>query len=138
MRQAGSQEAFRRVDFEYPLAVARAGLAGGARHFLLVTAVGSTAKSRFFYNRVKGELEDAVIALGFRSVTIARPSLIVGYREERRLGEQVAGVLGLIAPPSWRPVEAAAVARALVAAAQQDRPGVQIMENPALRAATAQ
>jgi uncharacterized protein YbjT (DUF2867 family) len=137
MRQAGSQEAFRRVDFEYPLALARVTLGLGARHFLLVTAVGANTGSRAFYNRVKGELEEAVIGLGFRSVTIARPSVILGDRQERRPWEQVGRVLGLVAPPSWRPVEARAVAQALVVAAKQDRPGVQILKNPALRAATA-
>ncbi len=86
MRQAGSREAFRRVDFDYPVALARATLARGARHFLLVSAVGASPDSRFFYNRVKGEVEAAIAALGFRSVTIARPSLLLGDRGTFRLG----------------------------------------------------
>jgi uncharacterized protein YbjT (DUF2867 family) len=135
MRQAGSAEAFRRVDLEYPVALARAALARGARHFLLVTAVGATPTSRVFYNRVKGEVEAAIIALGFRSVTIARPSLLLGRRTERRLGEQLGKVLGLISPPRWRPVQAASVARALIEAAKRDLPGVHILENRELRAA---
>lgn len=135
MRQAGSSQAFRRVDFEYPVALARAALARGARHFLLVSAVGAAPNSRFFYNRVKGEVEAAITALGFRSVTIARPSLILGPRREPRLGEQIGKLLGLVSPPRWRPVQAAQVARALVEAAKRDLPGIHILENQELRAA---
>jgi uncharacterized protein YbjT (DUF2867 family) len=134
MRQAGSREAFRRVDLEYPVALARATRARGARHFLLVTAVGAAPSSRFFYNRVKGEVEAAVIALGFRSVTIARPSLLLGPRLQPRLGERVGKILGLLSPPPWRPLHAAQVARALIEAAKRDLPGVRILENSELRA----
>ena len=80
MRQAGSQDAFRRVDFDYPLSVARTARAAGARHFLLVSAVGADDRSRVFYNRVKGELENAVSHFGYPSLTIARPSLRLGER----------------------------------------------------------
>lgn len=137
IRQAGSQAAFRRVDYDYPVALARAARASGARHFLLVSAVGADPHSRVFYNRVKGEVETAIAELGFRSVTIARPSLLLGKRAEPRLGEQVGKVLGLLAPARWRPVPAERVARALVEAAREDRPGVRIIENPELRASTA-
>ena len=135
MRQAGSAAAFRRVDFEYPVALARAAQAQGTRHFLLVTALGAAPASRVFYNRVKGEVEAAIAALGFRSVTIARPSLLLGQRTEPRLAEQLGKVLGVLAPPRWRPVPAARVARALVDAAKRDLPGIHILENRDLRAA---
>jgi uncharacterized protein YbjT (DUF2867 family) len=135
MRQAGSREAFRRVDFEYPVALARAAHARGARHFLLVSALGASETSRVFYNRVKGEVESAISAVGFRSVTIARPSLLVGRRAEPRLGEQVGMMLGVLAPRRWRPIPATQVARALVEAAKRDSPGVRILENQELLAA---
>ena len=135
MRQAGSAAAFRRVDFEYPVALARAAQAQGTRHFLLVSALGAAPASRVFYNRVKGEVEAAIAALGFRSVTIARPSLLLGQRTEPRLAEQLGKVLGVLAPPRWRPVPAARVARALVDAAKRDLPGIHILENRDLRAA---
>jgi uncharacterized protein YbjT (DUF2867 family) len=135
MREAGSEAAFRQVDFEYPVALARATLARGARHFLLVTALGAAADSRVFYNRVKGEVEAAISALGFRSVTIARPSLLLGKRTQPRLAEQLGKVLGVIAPPRWRPVSADRVARALVEAAKRDEPGIHILKNRELRAA---
>jgi uncharacterized protein YbjT (DUF2867 family) len=135
MRQAGSEEAFRRVDLAYPVALARAALARGARHFLLVTAVGASPTSRFFYNRVKGEVEAAITALGFRSVTIARPSLLLGDRGTFRWAEQLGKMAGLFAPARWRPVPAEGVALALIAAAKRDAPGVTILENRDLRIA---
>jgi uncharacterized protein YbjT (DUF2867 family) len=134
MRQAGSAAAFRQVDFDYPVALARAAQLRGARHFLLVSAVGAAPASRVFYNRVKGEVEAAITAVGFRSVTIARPSLLLGQRPELRFAEQLGKVLGVLAPARWRPVRAARVARALVDAAKRDVPGIHILENRDLRA----
>ncbi|HWA39757.1 MAG TPA: NAD(P)H-binding protein [Burkholderiales bacterium] len=135
IKKAGSQEAFRRVDFDFPLAIARAARASGARHFLLVSALGASARSTVFYNRVKGELEDQILALGYPSVTIARPSVLLGEREERRPGEELAKKIGWLFPGKWRPVEASRVAAALVHAARVGKPGVEILENAALRAA---
>ena len=131
--KAGSQAAFRRVDFDAPLEIARLALAGGARHFLVVSALGADARSRIFYNRVKGELEEAVLALGFRSVTIARPSLLLGDRRERRLGEEVARRLEFLFPAKYRGVQAWQVAAALVKAARDDAAGRRVIENPELR-----
>jgi uncharacterized protein YbjT (DUF2867 family) len=122
------------VDYDR-LALARATLVQGARHFLLVTSLGASSESRVLYSRVKGEVEASISALGFRSVTIARPSLLIGARSEPRLGEQVGRVLGLLAPPRWRPVSAARVAAALVDAAKRDLPGIRILENRDLQAA---
>ncbi|HZA28567.1 MAG TPA: oxidoreductase [Gammaproteobacteria bacterium] len=133
IRQVGSQEAFRRVDYEYPLAIAKAARARGASHFLLVSALGANAHSRVFYSRVKGELEDAVLGLGYPSVTIARPSVLLGDRQERRLGEGLAKRLAWLAPPRWRPVHARQVALALVRAAKAQLGGVHVLENAALR-----
>jgi uncharacterized protein YbjT (DUF2867 family) len=123
IKQAGSQERFRVVDYGYPLALARLGLAHGASHFLLVSALGANARSRIFYSRVKGELEDAVLALPYRSITFARPSLLLGDRIERRLGEEIAKRLAFLVPGRYRPVQARDVAAALVRAAKEDAPG---------------
>lgn len=133
IRNAGSQAAFRTVDYEYPLRIAKLARAGGARHFLLVSAMGSDASSRVFYNRVKGEVERDVLALGYPSVTIARPSLLLGDRAEFRLGEEIGARLGFLMPSKWKPVHVRQVARALVHAAREDRPGVCILENAELR-----
>ena len=131
IKQAGSQEAFRRVDFDYPLAVAKAARAGGASHFLVITALGSDSRSSVFYSRVKGELEDALRGLGFASLTVARPSMLVG-REPPRRTEGLAAKIGWLVPATWRPVHATQVAGALVAAAMASKPGVEILENRVL------
>jgi uncharacterized protein YbjT (DUF2867 family) len=133
IKQAGSRAAFRRVDLEYPLAAARLGVERGASHFLVVTAVGAWASSRVFYNRVKGELEDALRTLPYRSITIARPSLLLGDRDERRFGEELGKRLGWLAPGRYRPVSASAVALALVLAARESRPGLHIIESEEIR-----
>jgi len=127
--RAGSREAFRRVDFDYPLEIARLAREGGARHFLLVSALGADARSAVFYNRVKGELEEAVRALGFRSLTIVRPSLLQGERAEFRPVEALMKRLAWVAPRRYAPVHAGDVAGALVAAAREDAPGLRVIES---------
>lgn len=87
---AGSQAAFRRVDFDYVLALARWAKAAHARRFVVVSALGANAASAAFYNRVKGETEQALRALGLASLVILRPSLLDGERVERRAGERLA------------------------------------------------
>lgn len=125
----GSQERFRDVDLGIPLTAARIARQQGARHFLLVSAIGANAGSRVFYSRVKGELEDALRTLGFRSVTIVRPSLLLGARAEFRLGEAVAKRFAFLVPGRYRPVEARDVAARLVRAAKEDVPGLHILES---------
>jgi uncharacterized protein YbjT (DUF2867 family) len=129
IRQAGSQEAFRRVDFDFPLTIARLALSQGARHFLLVSALGANSGSRVFYNRVKGELEDAIAGLGFPSVTVVQPSLLLGERSERRLGEGIAKFFMSFAPIGVRAVHARKVAAALVGASREDRMGYRVITN---------
>jgi uncharacterized protein YbjT (DUF2867 family) len=133
MREAGSEDAFRKVDYEYPLRLARYGLSRGARHFLLVSAVGADPASRVFYSRVKGETERAISVLEFPSLTIVRPSLLLGEREESRLGEEIGKRIGWLTPRRFRPVHAHQVASALVRAAREDAPGRRIIENAELR-----
>jgi uncharacterized protein YbjT (DUF2867 family) len=129
IKQAGSQEAFRRVDFEYALTAAKLGAEHGAQDFLLVSALGASAKSRIFYNRVKGELEDALRTLPYRSVTIVRPSLLLGDRGQFRLGEQVGRRIGWLVPGRYKPVSARRVAAALANAARDVTPGMRIIES---------
>jgi len=133
MAKAGSQAAFHRVDYEYPLAIARAALAQGASHILLVSAMGANPRSPFFYYRVKGELENAVHALGCPSLTIARPALLLGDRREWRAGEEFAKHAAWLLPERWRPVHAPQVASALVRAAHGPVFGTLILENAVLR-----
>lgn len=84
LKQAGSKENFRRIDYDYNLEFARRARAAGVRHFILLSAAGVAADSAFFYNRVKGELENAVAALDFPALTFVRPGLLVGDRTEHR------------------------------------------------------
>ena len=122
IKVAGSQSAFRAVDFDAPVAVARAALDAGSRRCGLVSAMGADARSRVFYNRVKGELEEALATLPFDGLVIARPSLLVGDRLElgqaERQGEQaarlLARLLGPFVPRDLRPISADDVARALL------------------------
>ena len=133
--KAGSQEAFRRVDFAYVLNAATFATRRGVRHFLLVTAVGANSGSLVFYSRVKGEAEDAVAKLGIESVSIFRPSLILGQRGESRLKERIAksvasGLSAAMVGPltKYRPIEAVAIARAMLAVAAAPKPGVTVYE----------
>lgn len=87
IKKAGSQPAFRRIDFDYIVNFARAAKAAGATRFLLVSAIGASARSSVFYSRVKGETEDAVASLGFEACHMFRPGLIFGERSERRPAE---------------------------------------------------
>ena len=132
--KAGTREAFRRVDLEYPLAVAKAARAAGARHFLFVSAMGANSRSPFFYNRVKGDLEQAILAQGYPSVTIARPSLLLGKRQEHRFGEELAKQFAWLMPSPWRPVAASRVAAALVQTAHEGSSGIRVLENRQLLA----
>lgn len=122
IKVAGSQAAFRAVDFDANLAVARAALAAGARKLGLVSAMGADPHARVFYNRVKGELEEAVGELGFEVLVIARPSLLLGDRSTlgqparpgEHIGSLLAGVLKPLIPAQYRPIKASDVARALL------------------------
>jgi uncharacterized protein YbjT (DUF2867 family) len=123
IKVAGSQAAFRAVDFDANLAVARAALAAGARRCGLVSAMGANAKSGVLYNRVKGELEEALAGLPFEGLVIARPSLLTGDRasldQPERPLEKVSAifmkVLGPLIPANYRAIAAAQVARTLLA-----------------------
>ncbi|MDQ8020695.1 MAG: oxidoreductase [Moraxellaceae bacterium] len=131
IRTAGSQAAFRRVDHDYPLAVARIAHRHGVRTFALNSAKGADASSRIFYSRVKGELERELAGVGFDSLTYVRPGLIGGPRQERRTGESVATLLltaiGPVLPRSWRINPAERIAEALIDAALRPRSGIHVV-----------
>lgn len=130
-RNAGSREAFRQVDHDYPLAVARLARAHRTPRFAVISAMGANRNSPFFYSRVKGELEADLTALAFPSLTLVRPGLIGGDRTERRTGEHVALLvlkrLGPLLPKAWRINPAARIAKSLLDAALDDRTGTRII-----------
>jgi uncharacterized protein YbjT (DUF2867 family) len=137
IKVAGSQAAFRRVDFDHVVATARAARAAGARRLAVVSALGADSTSRVFYNRVKGDMQTAVAKLGFESVAIAQPSLLMGDRtalgQPTRAGEvwatRLLAPLMRLVPRGVRPIGASAVASALLAAALTAAPGVHILSS---------
>ena len=137
IKKAGSQEAFRAIDFSLVVKVAEVMRKQGAEQFIVVSAMGSNSSSKIFYNKVKGEMEESLKGLGYPCLRIIRPSLLLGHRKEFRLGERI----GILMSPFWklmlvgslkkyRPVEADAVARFMVKVAK-DEPiaGVHVYEN---------
>ena len=129
IKQARTHEAFRWVDLEIPLKVATLARERGAAHFLLVSAIGATPRARTFYSRVKGELEEALRDLHYPSLTVVRPSLLLGHRAEWRTAEKVGALATPFVPARWKPVQAYRVAEALVAAGRDDHPGIRYIEN---------
>lgn len=144
IKKAGSESAFRRVDYEYPLAVARVAATHADNRWLLVSSLGADAASSLFYPKVKGELERDLAALPLAGVSIFRPSLLLGTRTEFRLGERVAEVVAwpvsrlLLGPlRKYRPIAALDVARAMLIVAREQAQSVQIYESDAIAALAA-
>jgi uncharacterized protein YbjT (DUF2867 family) len=132
-RDAGSQHAFRRVDFDHVVSLAHMARRHGAERIAVVSAIGADPRARSFYLRTKGETEEAICSLGFRSTTLLRPSILDGERSRRRPLEHAALVslrlLGALVPVRWRPVAAGDVATAMREAVARGAPGVRIVES---------
>lgn len=90
IKEAGSQENFRKIDFDAIVEFAKVAKANEAQSFVLISAVGANAESPIFYNRVKGETEEALKALHFRSLIVFQPGLLIGNRTKLRIGEKLA------------------------------------------------
>ena len=137
IKAAGSQPAFRRVDFDYVVQSAKKARQAGAKQLYVVSAMGADQHSRIFYNRVKGEMEAAVASLGYDSATIFRPSFLSGERLEKRQGEGLAlsalKVGNLFLPKKYRSVPAQAVARTMLLALHQASRGVRIVESDVMQ-----
>lgn len=137
MKQAGSKAAFRKVDYDYPLTLANLAKRLGAKQYLVVTALGSDKKSSFYYNRVKGEVEEGIGAVGFDSLHIFRPSLLLGDRKEKRPGEGAATFLfkyfDFLIPGKYKAIDSHKVAAAMLHYASLDQRGIHIHESRALQ-----
>ena len=136
MKKAGSREAFRKVDYQYPLKLARVTKHQGASYFLLISSLGADKNSMIFYSRTKGDIEESVARLNFSSYGIFRPSLILGNRNERRMGEEISKFIVrisqflLVGPlKKYRGVQAESIARAMVFYAKDDESGMKIIES---------
>ncbi|MEW6527616.1 MAG: oxidoreductase [Spirochaetota bacterium] len=135
MKKAGSKEAFKQVDYEYVVKAAKLAHTQGAKQFLVVSAVGAHPHSLFFYNRIKGQMENDVASIPFTAVHIFRPSLLLGQRDERRFAEDIAQRCAkplsyILKGPlkKYAPVEAKHVAQSMIQAAKANIPGIHIYE----------
>ncbi|WP_353484116.1 NAD(P)H-binding protein [Haliscomenobacter sp.] len=121
--------AYRKIDYDIPVNAARFCAATACPKFLLVSSIGADSQSRNFYLKLKGEVEEKVGSLGLSTVSIFRPSMLLGQRAEFRLGERIGqvlmGVLGFLIPAQYKAIDVKTVARAMVAVAKKDTAGVQ-------------
>ncbi|MBM3070099.1 NAD(P)H-binding protein [Enterobacter sp. RHBSTW-00994] len=113
-REAGSKEAFVHADYTLVVETALAGKRLGAKHLLVVSSMGANAHSPFFYNKVKGKMEQALIAQKWERLTIVRPSMLLGHRETSRLTEMVLAPVFQFFPGNWKSIDARDVARAML------------------------
>lgn len=140
MKNAGSKEAFRKVDHDYVVEFAGIMCENGANQFIVISSMGADVNSSIFYNRVKGEMEMAVKNIPFPVIHILRPSLLLGKRNEKRTGERLAifffkifGFLMMGSLKKYRAIEASTVARAMVRIAQTRGDGIFIYESEMIR-----
>ena len=141
IKVAGSREAFRQVDFDFVVDTARAARTRGATRLAVVSALGADARSRIFYNRVKGDMQAAIAALGFESVTIAQPALLVGdraalgqpVRAGEVWGERLFAAIRWLVPRGIRPIRARDVAAAMLTATVAGKPGVNLLSSAAMQ-----
>jgi uncharacterized protein YbjT (DUF2867 family) len=136
IRKAGSREAFEAVDLELPLRAARLARSASVSRFGVVSSTGANPNSPARYLCTKGRLEEGLAALNFEVLVLARPSLLLGDRAEKRLGEDFAKALinpiRSMVPAAWRPVQASQVARKLLDTTLEAGPGTHILDNAAL------
>ena len=136
MKKAGSKDKFHEVDYTFPVELAKIVKQNGCKQFSIITASGADKKSFFYYNRVKGQVEEAVREVDFQSLHVFRPSLLLGERDERRRGEQIGAVLFRALNPlmvgplrKLRAIKGEVVAKAMYRVSQSSEPGNYIYES---------
>lgn len=141
IKVAKTKENFKKVDYHYPLQAAKIALAQGATQYLLVSSLGADASSMVFYSKTKGEVERDIKALGYPTLHIMQPSLLLGDRDESRLGEQIGekvmtSLSFLMQGPlkKYRAIEAEAVAFAMVQLASQEQGGTHTHQSDGIQA----
>jgi len=126
----GNKAAYRKVDYDIPVNAARFCAETGCPHFLLVSSVGANSKGGNFYIKLKGEVEDRVKSISIPSVSIFRPSMLLGKRPESRPLETIAQVMmkpmSILFPSQYKPIAAEDVAKAMIGACKQDKPGFRV------------
>jgi uncharacterized protein YbjT (DUF2867 family) len=140
IKKAGSKEAFKKVDYQYPKEFASVALQNGVSQFLLISSLDANENSNNFYLKTKGEIQLFLKKAAFKTVAIAQPSLLLGDRNEFRFGEKVGGIvlktfsfLFFGKFKKYRPIEASDVAKALYAIANEQQIGFHIYKSDALQ-----
>jgi len=138
IKTAGSKDAFFKVDHEYVSMIAKIGHENGTKRFALVSAMGANKNSTVFYNKVKGQVEEAVSQTGFDACFIFRPSLLLGQRNEFRLGERIAAffmtTFSFAIPQKYKAIEAKQVAKAMIVSMNTGKKGLHIIESDEIAA----
>jgi uncharacterized protein YbjT (DUF2867 family) len=138
IKVAGSKPAFYKVDHDYVLMIAQAGYSNGVKSFALVSSMGANKNSSIFYNKTKGEIEEAIIRTGFENVFIFRPSMLLGQRTEFRIGEMIGKILmkgfSFALPNKYKAIEARQVAKAMIATMNSNKTGFHILESDTIAA----
>jgi uncharacterized protein YbjT (DUF2867 family) len=137
IKKVKTKEKFRKVDFDYPVELAKLTRTNGTEQYLLVSALGADKNSKIFYNQVKGEVEEAISKIGFTTFHIFRPSLLMGDRSESRSGEEAGKVffkyLGFLVPRKYKGIDSVKVARAMQQLAAKPQQGIYIHESEDLQ-----
>jgi len=137
MAKAKSKEMFYQVDFYYPLLLAKTARSLGAKQYMLVSALGADKDSSIYYNRVKGEVEEAIENVGYETVHIFRPSLLLGARQEKRTGEDAAKtfykIFGFLIPEKFKAIDSGKVARAMLHFASREQKGIFVHDSRTLQ-----
>lgn len=137
MKQAGSRELFKKFDFQYIIAFAAFARRIGASKFMAVSSMGASPKSPAFYNQVKGMTEEALKQIGFSTLVIFRPSLLLGERTELRIAEKISGyfmkAFNFLIPDNYKAIEGEKVAGYMVKMAQVSTDAVRMVESGEMR-----
>ncbi|MCH2023075.1 MAG: oxidoreductase [Saprospiraceae bacterium] len=133
IKKAGSQAAFRKVDYDYIYQTAKLSLENGIKKIVMVSSIGANINSKVFYSRIKGEIEAAISQLGFETCHILRPSLLLGSRSELRMGEIVGAffstAFSFAIPDKYKAIEASQVAKGMINSMNSEQTGVYIHES---------
>ncbi len=131
IKKAGSQDMFRKIDYDYTLSIAKIALENRAEQFLLVSSLGADAKSSIFYSKVKGELENALKKMPFAALHIFQPSILLGDRNEQRPGEAIGQRVAVWLAPlmvgalkKYRGIKGTDVAKSMLNTALQNKKGI--------------
>jgi uncharacterized protein YbjT (DUF2867 family) len=126
----GDKLLYRSIDFDIPVNAARFGKDAGFKQFLLVSAIGADARSRIFYSRLKGEVEEMIAGYKFSALHIFRPSFLIGRKENKRTGENILTnlfrILSFLIPSKYKAINGSVVAKAMLQAAKEEKQGLHI------------